>query len=1092
MEMNFTKHKIWFKQLVFVFVFFNCFSVFAQTKVITGKVTDAKDNTTVPGVSVRVKGTTNGTTTDADGNFRLSAATGAVLEFTFLGYEFKEQTVGSSEVMNVSLTGSTQNLSEVVVVGFGTRERKDISSAISTVNAADIERITALSPELALQGRAAGVNVTSGGGDPSARPTVRIRGVSTFGSSDPLYVIDGIPLAEGGAGATFDNVNDATRRTGINLYTFINPNDIESMTVLKDASAAAIYGVRAANGVILITTKSGKKGRARVDVDMLTGIQQLPNTYDVLNTQQYTQFYTGVYNANPQIRNNGTIIPIGQADQFGPVWDPTSSKYLGNSPTYNWQDEIINDNAAINNYNVRVSGGADAITYNFAGNYAYNDAPFKSVNSKRYSVSNNTVAKINKYLEAGLNVRLVRENIKHDLGAGTSATSNLDIGKAAPWQPIFDPNNPSGYASLYRLNSPITPSTFDISQRFAEVQFVSIGNPLGASALNTSRNQTQTALGSVYLQVQPITGLKIKGTYSGQQYGNFSKRFNDFDSWQFSETPSNPYDGAPPSQQLPGVFPNGIGTGNSTTTNTVKSFNVDYQRAFAKHNVNITLDASEQNYKWITDGGSTTIPYKTEPLRYYGQSGVGVTSFYALNGIYSLIGYLGRVSYNYNSKYYIEGVIRRDGSSRFDAANRWGTFPSASVSWRVTQEDFMKSILWLNDLKLRAGYGVLGNEQTTGGFKYSPIAGVNPPSYNLGSGLQTNNQGINFPTFPNRLLSWEKKYTTNIGFDAALFDNTVSFTADYFSNETKGIIQQIPILPSAGIQASADVNVGSVLNRGLEFQVGYNKTFGAVGVNLSANFSTVHNEVTSLYNNQANRGGGLEIGQPLGFIYGYKVGGIFQNQEEVTKWKANNTDNTGVVQQKPGDIYFQDINGQPTAGSTDLNSTPDKKIDANDQVYLGSTIPGHTYGFTFGANFKGFDFSAFFSGIGDVQKYNFARAAGESMNGYGRNQWTTVLNAWTPQNQSTTMPRAVYQDPAGNNRFSDRFVESGAYFRFQNLQIGHNFSKKLLDKTKSFQNLRVYLSGMNLFTVTKYTGLDPENDFYPTTRQFLVGVRAGF
>jgi hypothetical protein len=403
----------------------------------------------------------------------------------------------------------------------------------------------------------------------------------------------------------------------------------------------------------------------------------------------------------------------------------------------------------------------------------------------------------------------------------------------------------------------------------------------------------------------------------------------------------------------------------------------------------------------------------------------------------------------------------------------------------------MQNMAFINDLKIRAGYGLLGNENTTAGWKYLSTAGATLPNYNTGN-PSTNNLGISFNTFPNEPLTWEKVHSANVGFDAVLLNNSLTLTVDYFNKRTKGIIQSVSLAPTTGFSGTADLNIAEVLNRGFEFQAGYNKRFGQIGTSFTGNFTTVHNEVVSLLNNTALRSAGLEIGLPIGFIYGYKMGGIFQNEAEITKYNQSVTDPSSL-EQKPGDIYFQNLYGPPTPGSTDRNFTKDSLINSNDQDYLGKTIPGFYYGFTASVDFKGFDLSIFFQGVGDVQKINSVRSGGEGMNGYGRNVFRTVLNAWTPNNTATTLPRAVYGDPNQNLRTSDRFVESAAYLRLQNIQLGYNVSRKLVDLTKgALQSLRLYVSGINLFTITDYSGLDPENEIYPSTRQFLFGVKASF
>ncbi|MEO6452534.1 MAG: SusC/RagA family TonB-linked outer membrane protein, partial [Ginsengibacter sp.] len=928
---------------------------------IHGRVVNEKGEA-MEGVTVSVKHTKQAIATNANGEFTISAKNGEVLVFTYVNYASHEVTVGSRDSYNITMLQQSSSLNDVVVIGYGTRQKKDVTGAISTVGPTEIGKSTALSPELAMQGQMPGVSVISGGGNPSARPTIRIRGVTSFNNADPLYVIDGIPVEEGGAGATPDPTNDPTRRTNINLYTIINPNDIESITVLKDASASAAYGVRGGNGVILITTKTGKKGRVKVDFDGVYGTQEIPKTYSFLNTQQYVKFVTDGYNANPEL-NGGVAKPIGQASKFGAVWDPASAKYLGNSPTYDWQDAIINHDAKIQNYNVRVSGANDNTSYNFSAAYANNDGPFLGVNSERYNISSNIKSSIGKYIETGLNLRLINENTHNPAGG---FTGDLNAFHAAPWQAIYDKNNPYGYAALWTLNQPITPATFDHSPVWQSTldAFVPITNYLGNLATSSDPFVHQTAFGSAFIQIQPVAGLKIKGTISGQQLTISNHSFTSFDNWQFSETPGNPYGSV--KNPIPGTRYNQVGFGNSITSNLIKSLTVDYVHSFGKHNVNITLNASQEEWKWKTNGGGGFITTDNPDLRFIHPDGTQ-NAFDELHGNYALIGYFGRISYNYNSKYYLDVLTRRDGSSRFDINNHWGTFPAASAAWRISQEDFMKHISFLNDLKIRGGFGILGNEQTTPGWKYLSVAGSTPPSYNTGSPNNVN-PGVAFGNFANKDLTWEKIRSANIGIDAMLFHNKLSLTIDYFHKVTKGIIQSVSLTPSAGFEYPADLNIADVLNRGFEFSAAYNKNFGKVNLSVSANLTTVHNEVLALSDHAALRGNGfsLEEGFPIGYLYGYKVAGIFQNQKEIDDWNASHKDKNST-QQKPGDIYFEDLYGAPLPGSTAHNLNKDSIINNNDQTYLGKTIPGYDYGFTLSANYGGFDLSAFFHGVGDVK-----------------------------------------------------------------------------------------------------------------------------
>jgi TonB-linked SusC/RagA family outer membrane protein len=1062
----------------------------------------------LPGVSVAVRGASPavGTITDADGNYTLSGVnSNATLVFSYIGFSSQEVAVGGRSTVNMTLAENVSALDEVVVTGIGqARRRGDITGSIGTVSTEQIEKSTSLTPEMALQGQVAGVTVTSGGSDPTSRPTVRVRGVSTFGYADPLYVIDGIPVVEGGAGVNIDAVNGGTLRGPVNIYTLINPADIETMSVLKDAAATAIYGVRGANGVILITTKRGQKGKVRVDFDAQQGTVQVPKTHDVLNTQQYVDFFTKSYAANPDLLN-GVPRSMYRADHpdFGPIYDPTNTaRYIGNNPTTDWQDVVQNKDAGIANYNIRASGGSESTTYNFSAGYSKNDGPLLGNSAERYNVSSKIISQVNKYIESGLNVRLVNENSQQ----GLNNYSPDAAFRGTPFQQLYDPNGWRGYAGLYNYTGPITKATdftdpTQISKRWGP-NFTSYDNPLGQLAASDNNDNHQTILGDIYVQVQPIAGLRLKGTFGGQNLRIDSRNFTDENAWQFGQTPNNPYQNV--TAYTPGGVYNSVAFRDGKTVSLQSSFNASYTKTIAtKHNIDLLFDASQQVFRWDIFSASGFVDNSDEMRRGFGGENVtdvggGVQSKYAL------IGYLGRIAYNFNNKYYIEGLVRRDGSSRFAPQNRWGTFPAFSAGWRISQENFMKGFSFINDLKIRGSYGILGNEQTTAGWRYLSLPAPSAPSYALGNN-HTNNIGVAYRSIANIDLTWEKKYSGNIGFDAALLNNSVNLTVEYYNQVTKGIIQPFSPASSFGVADAVDVNIADVLNRGMEFTLGYNKKFGEIGFNASANLTTLKNEVLKLAdNNRADRFSGREVGRPLGFIYGYQVGGIFQDDAEAAQYFKDVPNDAGR-EKRAGDIWYKDLNGAPEVGSNEVNVGPDGKLNSNDQTYLGNTIPKLSYGLNLGSSFKNFDLSVFFRGIGGVQRYNYARAGGEGTGAYGRNLLTSVLNSWTPENRSTTMPRAVYGDPGDNFRFSDRYVENAGYFRLQNLTIGYTLPKSLVAKTRALQNLRLYATGINLFTVTSYTGLDPDtapassqqNDqgggrLGFATRQFLFGLRAAF
>ncbi len=1067
----------------------------AQQRSVTGKVTDSSDGSPLPGVSVLVKGTTIGTATDADGSYSISVSNDDILSFSFIGFESQEIPVGAQTTIDIQMLPSTQELSEVVVIGYGERERKDVTGAISNINSDEIAKSTAMNPELAMQGRMAGVLVTTPSGDPFARPNVQIRGVATFGFSDPLYVIDGIPILEGGASSPFPGDQDI--RSPINVMSSINPNDIESISVLKDASSAAIYGVRASNGVILITTKKGKSGRPRVEFSAQRGVQNVIKKFDMLNTADYTRLYQEAYANNPEETGN---LPSEFIEG-----DPA---YLGNSQTYNWQDRLVNKNAVVEDYSVRVGGGNDITTYYVSGGYGRTEGSLVESSLERYSVATNVTSKISKFLEAGVNLKL-----SHNEALDNTGTDLSYVATAPPWQPIDDPAHPTGFAPSTIINYQTEPNPdFDPSNLNSGPLYnfdgdpvylygeATRGNVFAEQALNNRDFTMFRTLGNAYLQFEPITGLKLKGSVSADYYNNLRTEWTNYDSYVFYQTPSNRYSGHD------GTSKGSYGERQSRNFNLIKEFSINYNRSFGDHNFDILLNAMDQRQTWsYTDASSTQVNSTDPALR-------NVSNRPPFNGTFTgkrtqiLQGYLARVGYKFQDKYYLDATIRRDASSVFAKGNRVGIFPSVGAGWRISSEAFFQGLgaTFIDDLKLRGGWGELGNKETTQGFAYLSTISTTP-DYPFGSGngdpFGTQTIGAVLPNFPNFDLTWERVRTTTVGFDAIMFGTKVSLTAEYYNRFTKGIIQQVSLAPNAGIRDPADLNIGNVRNSGVEIQIGYNNTAGDFSYNISGNLTTVKNRVVRLYQgipfgNEASAVdqttlGRIAEGYPIGYLWGYKVGGIFQNEQEVEEWKEVYTDNIGTNQQQPGDIWFQDVNSDPPPGQFE-NPGSDSVVNNSDRTYLGKTIPGFYYGFNFGVAYKGIDVSLFFQGVGDVQKYNQARSSGEGMSSNGANQWTTTNGRWTLENPSTTMPRAVRNDPNGNNRASDRFVEDAGFLRLKNVQLGYTFPATLLPESGAIERVRLFVSATNLFTITDWKGIDPENDFNPPTRQFMVGLNASF
>ena len=1028
--------------------------------IVTGKVTSYAEGEELPGVNVVEKGTTNGTVTDVNGNYSIEVSEEAILVFSAIGYTTEEVEVNNQSEINIALVEDVQKLDELVVIGYGTREEKDVTGAISTIDADEIKKTNSMTPEMAMQGKMPGVFVSNPGGDPAARPEVRIRGVGTIGFNDPLYVVDGIPIAEFGAGSTYSVPSSAgdNLRGSVNIFNLINPNDIASISVLKDASAAAIYGVRAANGVVLITTKRGEKGKPRVSLDLKRGIQNIANTYNVLGTPEFTQLYQEAFANNP-------------ADDTMPdEFDRNSPSYLGNSPTYDWQNQLINRNAITEDYNASISGGNDFSTYALSAGYARTESVLKYNDMNRYSLGINSDHQLTKWLKVGETYRFGFSKF-FDHRQGNLA----DMATVSPWQPIYDANGPFGYVPIFDESDNLLygPETSDNVAAINDLK------------LSTEERNLQRHLGSVYAEVTPLPGLSIKGSFSVDYVYQKRTFWNDESQGIFDES-YNANNG------------NWYRVRYTWNRNFTSELSANYNRSFGEHRFDLLFNVMDQNFEFRgAQTNATQLFFKTESLRSINNAEGNIAAEDFGEG-WALQGYLGRLSYNYASKYYVDATLRRDGTSRFAPEYRWGTFPSFSLAWRVSAEGFMQSLPFINDLKIRGGWGQLGNQETRP-FAFLSTVNRNPSyTFGVGSGAFPSAgikyRGAVLGDFPTVDLTWETATTVNIGFDALLFDNKLNATFEYYDRTTDGILQAISIPAVVGVISDPVFNIAEVKNSGIELNLGYNGSIGQFRYNIGGNITTVNNEVLKLNDDQPIGGdqGRIEVGQPLSFFNGYQVVRIFQTQQEVDDWQNSNEDPGNSSQKAPGDIQFADLYGPSDEEGEFRSEGPDNVVNFLDKTYLGKQIAGYYYGINLGGQYKNFDLSVFFQGVGDIQRYNSVRQAGESMSSQGNNQWTTVLDRWTPENPSTSMPRAISADPSGNNRFSSRWIEDADFLRLRNFQLGYSLPRSLLDRIEGLGQFRLYLTGTNLFTLTPYTGIDPENDEVPPARALILGANISF
>jgi TonB-linked SusC/RagA family outer membrane protein len=1041
---------------------------FAQTA-IKGTVTDASNSQTLPGATVKVTGTNIGTTTGADGNYSLSVPAGAkTLTISFIGYLLQEVSIGSASIIDIQLKQESIGLDQVVVIGYGSRAKKDVTTAISTMDNKQLSKVVTMNPVAAMQGQMSGVQVSGNSGNMMDKPTVRIRGVNTWGVADPLYVIDGIPIQVAGEGADANSGINSYVSGPLNIMSMIDPNDIESISVLKDASAAAIYGVRAANGVILITTKKGTGDKPRLEFSSRFGFQNMTQHLDMLNTQQYTKHIQDVYASNTSLTPDKYNVD---------VIDPTSPSYLGNSPNYDWQNEMKNKNAPLQEYSVRILGGTGKTDYYMSAGYATQEGTLKGNSLERYNLSFKINSQINKWLRTGLNYRIATNN-------GVNGPDYIDLNytklaQAPPWQPVHG-NGPNGFASV--VNGILPDGSWSSDPIWgAGTQW----NYEGMMSVDGYNFKGLRNMGTAYLEIEPIKDLKLKGSVSIDANNRFMQLFVSSDDAYLNSNYGDP------SLNGDGSSAGYLEENTVTDFNLVKELSLNYRKSFNNHNFDLLLNTMQQNVNSKVSGLATfQSPTSNPDLRTIVQTEYvnGSTGIQRS----ALAGTMGRLAYNYNSKYYLDATVRRDGSSRFAPDYRWGVFPSASAAWRISAESFMKDLTWLTDLKLRAGLGKLGNQEVPNLQYLSPI-NTNPA---YAWGLDPNGVGHVIPGatvfgIPTPELQWEKTTTFNIGLDAIIVKN-LSFSVEYYNKLTDGILQTMTIPGSVGVTVEPWANVASVRNKGMEMSLTYNNNFGELVYALSGNFTTVKNVVEKTYNDIPM--GNIEVGQSMFYIKGYKNAGIFQTQAEVDAWKAKYIDEsyqTALI--APGDYHFQDVRSGPTKPGTFFTDSLDNKIDSYDMVNLGNTIPKFYYGFNINLQYQGFDFSAQFTGVADVYKYNNLRAALEYSPTDRTNLSTKVLDAWTPANTNTSIPRLMGGDPANNFRYSDLFVEKAGYLRLANTQLGYTLPQKVYDRTKNvFTNIRVYASVSNVFTITPYTGVDPENDYYPIPRIVSFGLNVNF
>lgn len=1023
------------KMLTLVCAFLITSLSFAQTnKIVTGNIKDAATGEALIGVNIIEVGTVNGTTTDLDGNFSINVPDNAVLEVSYIGYETLEESVKGKTVLNIKLAAKTEMMDEVVVVGYTTMKKQNVTGAVSKVGTKDLTAVPLASPEQALQGRVAGVQVSAATGAPGADISVRVRGVgSIYSDNAPLYIVDGIPSSEG--------LNN------------ISPNDIENVTVLKDASSAAIYGSRATNGVVLITTKQGKSGKAKISYNGSVGVQNAVNLVEMANTAQYVELYNEATAAD----NIGTTI------QRNLITDDM----LGNLADVNHVEEIFRT-ALMHSHELSISGGNDKVNYLVSGSYYNQDGIIKNSGYERGTLRANLNAKAKDWLQIGVNMNGSISNTQTVSSSG-DGYGNDEGGSVVRYAMFRNPAIPVYDANGNYVDKPSTYFGSSIYDTF----FGDGYSPEGLAEYTDRNKGYKTLFSKVNAKILLPMDFSLNTNF-GVDYSNYElKTYNR--SWGDNNRINNP---------------NGLSVSGEEDLNWTFNSTLNFNRTFGGNHTFSALagfEAIRETAKTYSNSDQD-FPIWDKDLIYIGNGNGNKVSDQS-EWAATLASFFLQANYDYKGRYYINATLREDGTSRFVGKNRWGTFYSFSAGWCISNEAFMADQQIFSNLKLRAGYGAIGN-QNVGIYAYSDRYS---PNYNYPFGGVAA-YGYAQSQLGNENLKWETSEQFNLGLDMEFMKGALGFSVDYYNKITDNMLMEAPYPPSIGNASSPWINSGRVLNRGVDIEAVYHYAFKDGRFDVALNGGFLHNEVLDI---DAPVVGGrvddgiyatkTEVGYPVGSFFMYEMDGIFQNEYEIISSAYQGADI------KPGDVKFKDIDGNGV-------------IDSNDRAHVGSSIPKFTLGLNLSAEWKGFDVSVFFQGAYGHKIYNQILTDCE---GFYRGFNVTERyyeNRWTETNPSDKYPRASWKAKSNNARVSTRFLEDASYTRLKNLQIGYTFNTKKLN----IERLRLYVAATNLFTLTGYSGFDPEMTVsansssegdrangidwgtYPACRTFTFGVNLTF
>jgi TonB-linked SusC/RagA family outer membrane protein len=1037
-----------YKLLIIVMSLLNAGVLFAQNHTVTGIITDKESGLGMPGVTVVEAGTFKGTTTDIDGKYSLTVSSpSATLEISFIGFTTQRIQINNRTAINLVLIPEVTQLSELVVVGYGTQKKKVVTGAISSVTSQEITSTPVLRIDQAMQGRTAGVQVTNLSGQPGEAPTIRIRGAGTTGNANPLYIVDGIAVS------------------GID---YLNPGDIESIDVLKDAASAAIYGARAANGVVLITTKSGKAGKMSITYSGYTGIQNVAKKLEMLDAEQYMMIM------NEGLRNKGS----------SEVFD------LNEIPAHNtnWQDLLFVKDAPIQNHEVSITGGNEKSTYASSMSYFSQQGIIGGEKSQfdRITARLNTKSQVNKVFSFGNNLsytHIIRRGIgsNESFNGAYSSALNLD-----PLTPLYE-EDPANLSLPPFSNEPVLKDNlgraYGISgyydyenNSWKNYVGAEVVNPIALLEIQTAETRVDKIVGSIYGEAEIIKGLKVNTSLGIDLAYVLNDSYRPL--YYLNDAQSN-------------VDKTSVNKGIQRFFRWQWENTISYTKQVSDHNFSLLAGttASKDKYEDLT-GFNANVPL-FDPDNVYLNMATD-TVWVATGGAAhsALASIFGRVTYDYKSKYAFTGILRRDGSSKFGANNRFGIFPSLGVSWVASDESFFPKIKNLDQLKFRASWGKNGNQEI-GDYQF--ISRIDKSrGYIFGNGRLT---GASPYSIENADIRWEESEQINFALDLAAFNNRLITTVDYYIKNTIGLLEVISIPGHVG-NGPPVANVGTVQNKGVELGINWRNLVKKFRYNVGLNASYNKNTMTYIGNNEKQIPGAAwaiagEVthtieGLPISYFYGYQTDGLFQNQTEVFQHIGV----TGQVLQpnaKPGDVRFVDVNG-------------DGKLDEKDRTMIGNPTPDWTLGFNASAEYKNFDFSMLLIGTYGNDIFNGSQRHDLAFT----NRTTAILDRWTGEGTSTTVPRFVMQDNINRNyRVSDLYIEDGSYLRVKNVQIGYTLPSGIL-KRMGASTWRFYVSAENLLTFTNYTGADPEigarssfdigidRGIYPQARTWRLGTSISF